>query len=81
MAGADYSPNVNENASSKSLFFAITLGGMIPLIIMFISGILMSASMSDLATNPNPLELISKALPPYLAFPYYIVSLGGLLPQ
>lgn len=81
MAGADYSPMVKKDESNKKVFFAVSFGGIIPLIIMFFSGILMSANMPDLASSANPLDIIAASLPAYLAIPYYIISVGGLLPQ
>ena len=81
MAGADYSHNVKETESRTKLFFAVSLGGFIPLSIIFIAGILMTTNMSDLASSANPLELIAKSIPAWAAVPYYIIALGSLLPQ
>ncbi len=78
---ADYSCHQAPATSSTKVGWAVTLGGVVPLVLMIMVGILLSTQVPDLASSANPIEVIKGALPAQLAVVYYITAVGGLTPQ
>lgn len=78
---ADYSCHQNPSNSRFKVGWAVTLGGVVPLVLMIGVGILLSTQVPDLASSSNPIEVIKGALPTNLAIIYYITAVGGLTPQ
>lgn len=78
---ADYSCHQDEKNSSAKVGWAVTLGGVVPLVLMIMVGILLSTQVPDLASSANPIEVIKGALPAQLAIIYYLTAVGGLTPQ
>jgi nucleobase:cation symporter-1, NCS1 family len=78
---ADYSCHQAPTNSSGKVAWAVTLGGVVPLVLMIMVGILLSTQVPDLANSANPIEVIKGALPAQLAIIYYITAVGGLTPQ
>ena len=78
---ADYSCHQAVKYSRSRVGWAVTLGGVVPLVLMLGVGILLSSKVPDLASSSNPIEVIKGVLPVNLAILYYITAIGGLTPQ
>lgn len=81
VAAADYSRYVSRRESTRSLVFAVTLGGAIPLFALMLTGILVASRMPNLAVAANPIASIESALPRWMAIPYLIAVVGGLIAE
>lgn len=81
IAAADYSCYQHPDQSSRSVFASVTFGGFIPLFFIMGVGVLISTSVPELASSSNPIDVIRQALPDWMAVPYFITALGGLIPQ
>lgn len=79
IAGADYSRYQQPTSSSRSIFSAVLLGGVLPLMLLMLAGILLSNRLTDLSTAANPIELIGTALPAWMAIPYLITAVIGIV--
>ncbi len=74
--GSDYSRYLPENASSRAIIFAASLGGMIPAILLEILG---SAVASQVSNASDPISGLPAALPSWFLIPYLVVLFFNLL--
>lgn len=79
IAGADYSRDQSVSSSDKKIFASVVGGAGLPLIMLMITGILLTAQIPDLASHGNPIEAIGKLLPPWLAVPYLAAAVAGII--
>ncbi len=78
-AGADYTRYLPRRSSSNAIVWWTTLGGTLPLFVLILVGVLLSSRVPDLASSANPIQSIGTALPPWMAIPYLITAVGGLV--
>lgn len=79
IAGADYSRYQASHVKKASLFSAVVGGACLPLVILMFAGILLSAQLPDLASAENPILLIGSVLPTWMAVPYLITAIAGIV--
>ncbi|HET8842580.1 MAG TPA: cytosine permease [Ktedonobacteraceae bacterium] len=77
--GADYARYLPQRSSRQAITFWTVLGGTLPLYILMIVGVLLASFKSDTLTASDPLAPIRDALPSWLAVPYLLTAIGGLL--
>lgn len=78
-AGADYARYLPHKSSGAAITLWTTLGGTLPLFILMIAGVFLASFQTDTLTAVDPLAPIREALPPWLAIPYLLTAIGGLL--
>lgn len=79
IAAADYSVYQNPKNSDSSIVLATTLAGFIPLFILMSMGILMTSTVPDFLSVPNPIDVIGAQLPTWMTVPYLVTALVGLI--
>jgi NCS1 family nucleobase:cation symporter-1 len=78
-AGADYTRYLPRSSSSRAVVGWTVFGGTLPLFVLMIVGVLLSSRVSNLASAANPIAVIGSALPAWMAVPYLITAVGGLV--
>ena len=78
---ADYSRYLPRREPGAAIVGWTTLGSMVPLTVLIIVGILLSSTVKGLATSTDPIGAIGAVLPSWLAIPYLLAAIGGLLAQ
>lgn len=78
-AGADYSRYLPRSSSRGAITFWTIFGATLPLYILMIVGVLLASFKTDALTASDPLAPIREALPAWLAVPYLLTAIGGLL--
>jgi purine-cytosine permease-like protein len=56
-----------------------TFGGTLPLFVLILVGFLLASRLSNLASVANPIQLTGSALPAWMAVPYLLTAVGGLV--
>jgi len=80
-AGADYARYLPHKSKGQSIAWWTILGSTIPLFVLILTGALLSSKVSNLATAPNPIQAIGSALPSWMAVPYLVTAIGGLIAE
>src|SRR5579884_749961 len=79
-SGADYARYLPRKSSGTAITFWTTFGGTLPLYVLMIVGVLLASHRTDvLNPSADPLATIQQALPSWLAIPYLLTAIGGLL--
>lgn len=78
-AGADYARYFPHTSKDSGIIWWTILGSTIPLFLLIITGTLLSSNIKDLANLANPVQTIGNALPAWMAIPYLITAIGGLI--
>ena len=78
---ADYSRYLPRRERGAAIVGWTTLGSAVPLVVLIIVGILLSSTVTGLATSTDPIGAIGAVLPSWLAVPYLLAAIGGLLAQ
>jgi len=79
-SGADYARYLPYRSSGTAITFWTVLGGTLPLYVLMIVGVLLASHKADvLNPSADPLATIQQALPSWLAIPYLLTAIGGLL--
>jgi purine-cytosine permease-like protein len=78
---ADYSRYLPRRESSAKVVWWTTLGAVLPLSVLIVVGVLLSSAIPGLAGTSNPVAAVGSVLPPWMATPYLLAALGGLLSQ
>jgi NCS1 family nucleobase:cation symporter-1 len=78
-AGADYTRYLPRRSSSRSIIWWTAFGGTLPLFVLIIVGVLLSSRVPSLASAANPIQVIGAALPSWMAIPYLVTAVGGLV--
>ena len=79
IAGADYSRDQSPSSSSKHIFLTVVGGAALPLLLLILTGILLTAQIPDLGTNANPIAAIGQLLPSWMAIPYLAAAVAGIV--
>ena len=77
--GADYTRYLPHVVKGRAITGWSVLGATLPLFVLILTGRLLASNMADLASSSNPVSLIGSALPPWMAIPYLITAIGGLV--
>lgn len=78
-ASADYTRYLPSQARARSLIGWTVLGSTLPLFVLIMVGMLLSSAVPGLAGAANPVQAIGDALPAWMAVPYLLTALGGLV--
>lgn len=79
IAGADYSRSQEPSSGSGSIFTAVFGGAALPLMLLMLTGILLTAQIPDLASAENPIAAIGKLLPTWMSIPYLAAAAAGIV--
>ncbi len=79
-SGADYARYLPQRSSGSAITFWTVVGGTLPLYVLMIVGVLLASHRTNvLNPSADPLATIQQALPSWLAIPYLLTAIGGLL--
>jgi NCS1 family nucleobase:cation symporter-1 len=80
-AAADYSRYLPRNASTGGVVGWSTFGASLPVVVLIVYGILLSASDADFAAavSADPIGALTAILPTWFLVPFAIVAVGGLV--
>ncbi len=78
-SGADYARYLPRRSSTGGITFWTVFGATLPLYILMIVGVLLASFKANVLTASDPLAPIREALPAWLAVPYLLTAIGGLL--
>ena len=78
-AGADYARYLPHKSSGRAITFWTVLGGTLPLYLLMIVGVLLASFKADTLTASDSFAPLREALPGWLAIPYLLTAIGGLL--
>lgn len=79
--GADYARYLPRRGNGRDIVWWTVLGSAIPLFVLIMVGVLLSTSVSNLASAANPVQAIGSALPPWMSVPYLLTAIGGLIAE
>ncbi|KEQ17116.1 allantoin permease [Endozoicomonas numazuensis] len=79
IAGADYSRDQASSSSNRSIFSSVVVGAGLPLVLLMLTGILLTAQIPDLASHENPISAIGQLLPTWMAIPYLAAAVAGIV--
>jgi nucleobase:cation symporter-1, NCS1 family len=77
--GADYTRYLPQTVKGSAITGWSVLGATLPLFVLIVTGRLLASNMGTLASSSNPVTLIGSALPSWMAIPYLLVAIGGLV--
>ena len=77
--GADYARYLPRKSSGKAITLWTVLGGTLPLYVLMVVGVLLASFKVEASTSAGSLATIREALPAWLAIPYLLTAIGGLL--
>lgn len=80
-AAADYSRYVSPRVPGRRLFWAALGGGALPLVGLIGIGIFVGTRDPGLAAAANPILALGQQVPRFLAIPYLITVVGGLVAE
>lgn len=80
-AGADYARYLPHKVTGRSIAGWTVLGSTVPLFVLILTGRLLATHINNLATSNNPVLAIGNALPSWMAIPYLITAIGGLVAE
>ena len=78
---SDYTRYMPASTSSWRIVSRTWLGAAIPLIVIMVTGMLLTPSLPSLATTANPLELLGASLPQGWLLVFWITAAVGLLTE
>ncbi len=78
-ASADYSRYMPRHSSTWGIVWSTTLGALIPVSLLMMVGLLLATREPTLATSANPIAVIQGALPGWMAAPFLITAVVGLI--
>ncbi len=78
-AGADYARYLPRRFGGRGIIFWTTFGSTVPLFVLIMVGVLLSSRVGGLASANNPVQVIGNALPSWMAIPYLLTAIGGLI--
>ena len=78
---ADYTRYLPRSERGRAIVGWTTVGSTIPLATLIIVGILLSSAVNGLGGAADPISAIGSVLPKWLAVPYLVAAIGGLLSQ
>lgn len=79
--GADYTRYLPQASKGAAIIWWTVGGATFPLFILIVAGVLLSSNVSGFASAANPVQVIGEALPPWMAVPYLLTAIGGLIAE
>jgi NCS1 family nucleobase:cation symporter-1 len=79
--GADYARYFLHNTRDRAIIGWTVFGSTLPLFVLIMTGTLFSSRVTNLATASNPIQVIGNVLPSWMAIPYLITAIGGLIAE
>nr|BBH91809.1 allantoin permease [Thermogemmatispora argillosa] len=79
--GADYTRYLPRESSGRAIVGWTVLGATIPLVVLIMTGVFLSTRLPTLASTTNPIAAIGQELPSWMAVPYLITAVGGLVAE
>jgi NCS1 family nucleobase:cation symporter-1 len=80
-AAADYTRYLPRHSRGGAVVGWTVLGASVPLVLLMMTGVLLSSRMHTLASAANPVQAIGAALPSWMAVPYLLTAIGGLIAE
>ncbi len=80
-AGADYARYLPRRSKDGAIVGWTVFGSALPLFVLILVGALLSSSVKNLASAANPVQAIGSALPAWMAIPYLVTAIGGLVAE
>lgn len=80
-AGADYARYLPRSSKGGAIVWWTVFGSTLPLLVLILVGTLLSSDVNNLASAANPVQAIGSALPPWMAVPYLVTAIGGLIAE
>lgn len=77
--GADYTRYLPRQSRDRSVLWWTVCGSTLPLFVLIMVGVLLSSSVKGLASAANPIQVIGNVLPSWMAIPYLLTAIGGLI--
>ncbi|WP_069801193.1 purine-cytosine permease family protein [Thermogemmatispora onikobensis] len=78
-AGADYTRYLPRASSGRAIVGWTVLGATLPLVVLMMTGVFLSSRLPNLTSATNPITAIGQELPPWMAAPYLLTAVGGLI--
>ncbi|WP_376795648.1 purine-cytosine permease family protein [Thermogemmatispora sp.] len=78
-AGADYTRYLPRRASGWAIVGWTVLGATLPLVVLIMTGVFLSSRLPNLTSATNPITAIGQELPAWMAAPYLLTAVGGLI--
>ncbi|WP_287263902.1 cytosine permease [Thermogemmatispora sp.] len=78
-AGADYTRYLPRASSGRAIVGWTVLGATLPLVVLIMTGVFLSSRLPNLTSATNPITAIGQELPPWMAAPYLLTAVGGLI--
>jgi len=78
-AGADYTRYLPRQSKGSAITWWTVLGSSLPLFVLIMVGMLLSSDVHGLASAANPVQAIGSTLPSWMAVPYLLTAIGGLI--
>lgn len=79
IARADYSRDQSPSSSHSRIFGSVVGRAALPLLLLILTGILLTAQLPDLAAEENPIAAIGGLLPSWMAVPYLAAAVAGIV--
>ncbi len=76
---SDYSRYLPVRTSGRQLAWVTTWASVVPAFILTAFGVLLATGLPGLASSANPIALLESALPSWLALPYLLTAVGGMV--
>jgi purine-cytosine permease-like protein len=80
-ASADYTRYLPRQSKGSAITGWTVVGSALPLFVLIMVGVLLSSAVPGLANAANPVQAIGNALPPWMAVPYLLTAIGGLIAE
>jgi NCS1 family nucleobase:cation symporter-1 len=80
-AAADYSRYLPLGSRSGKVIWWTVFGSSLPLIVLILFGVLLTANNRQVATSPNPIGVLAAPLPAWFLAPYLLIAVGGLVAE
>lgn len=80
-AGADYARYLPLSSKGRAITWWTVFGSTLPLFVLIMVGVLLSSDVKNLASAANPVQAIGSVLPSWMAVPYLLTAIGGLIAE
>jgi purine-cytosine permease-like protein len=80
-ASADYTRYLPRASKGRAIILWTVCGSSLPLFVLIVTGALLASSVPGLASASNPVQVIGSALPSWMAVPYLLTAIGGLIAE
>ncbi|MHB8246651.1 MAG: PfkB family carbohydrate kinase [Acidimicrobiales bacterium] len=78
---ADYSRYLPHTERARSIVWWVTAASALPTVVLVMVGYLLSSAVGGLASTLNPIRALGAGLPAWMAAPYLVAAVGGMLAE